>query len=589
MPGITGIISKRPRELNEKELEKMLKCMMYEPYYTSGVYTNCELNIYAGCVNLKGSFSDCMPVKNEKKDKILIYYGENFADKDVLNALKGKNHQFNSNNASYLIHLYEENGIDFLQELNGLFCGILIDIPTGNIVLFNDRYGIQRLFYHEDKNAFYFSSEAKAILKVCPGTRQIEINSLFKLIYRSSVLNNSSLFKDIHILPGGSRWIFNSGEPVSQLNYFNPNNWKNQPWLEKEFFYRKFNETFLKIIPRYFRSEQQIGMLLSSGLNSPLLMAARRIAPGKLPCFTFNETNCESFAVKMANEIAEVCRQPHFNLHLNNDFLTDFINYAEKTVFISDGYLDICSAPKLYLSRKLREISQLCMTDYIGDVVLQRNKASLVIAPDKKLFNPDISEYILDADNYISKINKVYGLSIFDYAPWFGFRHFVLEQSQFTVRTPFMDNELICLLHQAPPDVIQNNYISLRMIDECNPELSRVLRGKGAKRIRNYLLLKRADLNYERLFSVECSRNSSLVKLLILIDQSNNFFRNWFGSELSNIVREIILDTQTLTRPYFNKRFIELMVDAHIKGTGIYTKEISTIITIELIHRFLIL
>ena len=35
-------------------------------------------------------------------------------------------------------------------------------------MLFNDRYGMHRIYYHESKDAFYFAAEAKAILAVCP-------------------------------------------------------------------------------------------------------------------------------------------------------------------------------------------------------------------------------------------------------------------------------------------------------------------------------------------------------------------------------------------------------------------------------------
>lgn len=67
MPGIFGIISKRQKETNENELMKMCKIMSQEPIYSSGIYSICDLGIYVGWTCHKGSFSDCMPVKNEKK------------------------------------------------------------------------------------------------------------------------------------------------------------------------------------------------------------------------------------------------------------------------------------------------------------------------------------------------------------------------------------------------------------------------------------------------------------------------------------------------------------------------------------------
>jgi len=79
----------------------------------------------------------------------------------TIDQLKAKHHLFDASNASYLIHLYEEKGIDFLQELNGRFSGILVDVQAGKVLLFNDRYGMQRIYFYENRDAFYFSSEAK--------------------------------------------------------------------------------------------------------------------------------------------------------------------------------------------------------------------------------------------------------------------------------------------------------------------------------------------------------------------------------------------------------------------------------------------
>ena len=80
MPGITGIITKMPRERAEVELSLMIGCMMREHFYTSGKYINEELGLYAGWVCHKDSFSDCMPVYNEKRDVALLFSGENYED-----------------------------------------------------------------------------------------------------------------------------------------------------------------------------------------------------------------------------------------------------------------------------------------------------------------------------------------------------------------------------------------------------------------------------------------------------------------------------------------------------------------------------
>ena len=68
MPGIVGIISADPQIRSTRSLDLMVKSMMHEPCYTSGTYTDERLGLAAGWISLKGSFSDCLPIWNEKRD-----------------------------------------------------------------------------------------------------------------------------------------------------------------------------------------------------------------------------------------------------------------------------------------------------------------------------------------------------------------------------------------------------------------------------------------------------------------------------------------------------------------------------------------
>lgn len=110
MPGIFGIISKRPKDINQEELNAMSKSVCMEACYNSGKYTLEDMGCYIGWTCHKESFSDCMPITNEKGDVILLYFGENFKDAEEIDELKGRNHIFNKWNASYLVHMYEEWG-----------------------------------------------------------------------------------------------------------------------------------------------------------------------------------------------------------------------------------------------------------------------------------------------------------------------------------------------------------------------------------------------------------------------------------------------------------------------------------------------
>src|SRR5690242_15673905 len=115
MPGIAGIIGRGSTKEYTSQLSEMVKSMLHEPFYASRYFSNDQLGIWGGWAGQIGSFSDCVPVWNETKDICLIFSGEDVTDSGKIEALRTQGHACNSDDASYLVHLYEEEGIKFLE------------------------------------------------------------------------------------------------------------------------------------------------------------------------------------------------------------------------------------------------------------------------------------------------------------------------------------------------------------------------------------------------------------------------------------------------------------------------------------------
>lgn len=605
MPGIAGIISKTPREKNEEDLRLMIDCMMYEPFYTSGTYVNDQLGLYAGWVCHKGSFSDCMPIWNEKGDLLLIFAGENFVGNEVTDQLKQNGHEFEALNASYLIHLYEEKGERFIHHLNGWFSGILLDLQKEKIILFNDRYGIQRIYYYESKDAFIFSSEAKSLLRIRAELRKIDMRSLGEYFTCGCVMQNKTLFSNVFLTPGGSFWTFYNCDNVRKEFYFKPSIWENQPILGKEIFYNKLKETFLTVLPRYFSSKRLIAMSLTGGLDTRMILACIHISPGKLPCYTFGGIYRDCFDVRVARKVADACAQPHEVLRVEKNFFSDFSTYAEKTIYITDGCLGICGSHDLYLNRLAREIAPIRITGKFGSEVLRSASTFKAIHLSERLFSPDFKQYIKKATRVFTAISKGHPLSftVFKDIPWNEFGRLVIEQSQLTYRSPYMDNDLISLAYQAPVDTFDPKEISLRLINDGKAELRQIITDRGVKVNSDCLFSKYSRLYYELLFKAEYYYNQGMPHWLARINytfKALNFeklflgrhkiehYRTWYGNELSGYMKEILLDKRTADRPYLNKQFLKEIVDRHVKGDRNYINEIDKTVTVELIYRLLI-
>ena len=402
-------------------------------------------------------------------------------------------------------------------------------------------------------------------------------------------------------MPGGSRWTWSNGGDVSKKSYFEPKAWEQLPALNAESFYKEFEETFAKVLPGYFAADR-VSMSLTAGLDTRLLMACLPCEPGGLPCFTFGGPSRETLDIKRAREVAKVCGQPYQVIRLQEDFFKRFPEIAADTVRISDGALDVCCSHDLYFNRLAREIAPVRMTGKFGsEIVRDRSmfKPSLLRA---ELMSHELRHHIAAAVNELDEVRCGHPLtmSAFKELPWNEHGKLSIEQSQLTLRTPYMDNDLVRLFYQAPAEVRSSTQAQLRLIQRRSPALAKILTNRGTAGSSNGLVSKCSQVFYYSLLKADYiylyAMPSWLTRLtsrgpfiaferLLLGHQKFEHYRLWLKNEFASFVREMLLDSRTLGRSFFNRRFIEQVVEGHIVKGDNYFYEINKALTLELICR----
>src|SRR5437879_12959484 len=107
MPGIVGLLTRMPRERAELQLIRMLDTLRHESFYVTGTWVEESLGVYVGWAVRKDSFSDGMPLQNERGDVVLVFSGEEFPEPGTARRLKERGHALEAEGPSYLVHLYE--------------------------------------------------------------------------------------------------------------------------------------------------------------------------------------------------------------------------------------------------------------------------------------------------------------------------------------------------------------------------------------------------------------------------------------------------------------------------------------------------
>lgn len=598
MPGIVGLQTIMPRSWAEPQLLRMVQTLQHEKFYVSGTWIDESVGLYVGWVARKNSFSHGMPLRNSRGDVVLIFSGEDFPEPRVKQGLKDQEHRLDPGAPSYLMNLAEADP-DFPAGLNGRFHGLLTDRTRGTATLFNDRYGMHRIYYHSSKGAFYFSAEAKAILAVCPELRRVEPRAMGEFVSCGCVLENRTLFEGINVLPGAARWILRNGSIEQNETYFEPRSWEEQEVLEPEEYYHELRQVFSRNLPRYFESQERIGISLTGGLDTRMIMAWQKPPPGTYPCYTFGGMFRDCRDVVVARKVARACNQPHEVIEVGEDFLSRFPHYAERTVYLTDGCADVRRASDLYLNERAREIAPVRMTGNYGSEVLRAVRAFKPTASTPGLFQEEMSRYFSQAEATYGSLVKGHPVSfaVFKQAPWHHYGLLALEQTQVSLRSPYLDNDLVRTVYRAPEATFGNCDVCLRLIAEGNPALREIPTDRGvggaglARKALEFLTKVEYACDYgmpQRLAQIDYFLSPFHLERLFLGRQKFNHYRVWYRDALAGYVREMLLDPRTLSRPYLERKRLEAIVHGHLKGDRNYTTEIHNVLTLELLHRLFI-
>lgn len=601
MPGIVGLITKLPREHAERELTLMVEALRHEPFYETGTWVDESLGVYVGWTVRKNSFSDRMPLWNERKDVVLVFSGEEYPEPRTARRLKERGHELDAEGPSYLAHLYEEDH-SFPAGLNGRFHGLLTDRTRGTTTLFNDRYGMHRIYYHESTEAFYFAAEAKAILSIRPELRKADPRGLGEFVACGCVLENRTLFEGIQVLPPASAWVFRGGTLEQKRAYFEPQEWENQAPREPETYYQELREVFSRNLSRYFNGRERIAMSLTGGLDTRIIMAWQKAPPESLPCYTFGGIFRDSRDVAVARQVAHACGQPHEVIPVGEEFLSRFAHYAERTVYLTDGCADVSRSPDLYINERAREIAPVRMTGNYGSEVLRRGRAFKPKEPAAGLFRPEFMSHIYAAKETYAGLLAGHPVSfaVFRQAPWHHYGLLALEQTQLSLRSPYLDNDSVRTVFRAPESACVNNDVCLRLIADGNASLLQIRTDRGLAGNQTHLpaavlrgLLEftfKAEYGYDYGMPQWVARIDHLfspfrLERLFLGRHKFSHFRLWYRDALPDYVREMLLDSRALSRPYLEPTQLEAVVRGHLKGDRNYTTEIHKVLTLELLHR----
>ncbi len=602
MPGLVGIIGRLPPEECKSLLQTMMNTMKHQRSYVCGTHCVPEIGVYGGWVAHGHSFAARQCAFNRGQGAVLLFSGECFPPPQQSAPIPQPGRGADIRDEEALLSLYEAKGESFVTVLNGLFSGLLIDPNRKRALLFNDRYGSERIYYCEARGSTFFASEAKALLSVLPDLRAFDDQGVAEFLHYGCTLDGRTLFRNVRVLPGGTLWTFDRTALGVRNLYFTPAGWESLPTLTPRDFDSKLQETFRRVLPRYFQSDANVGISLTGGLDTRMIMACLQDADVMPVCYTFGGLTGETEDCRLAALVARQCGLEHHALCIDSDFLSNYGRYVDRTVFVTDGAAGALGAHEIYFTALAKQLSPIRLTGNFGSEVLRGVSTLKPLGLSRSLIDTAFSTVLDACTRRATEVDcHPVTYAAFKEIPWHLCGTLLAGRSQLTFRTPYLDNEIVSLSYQAPASSRNSPRSALQFVANTNPELAKIPTDRAVLHDRG-LLIRMKRILAETTFKLDYLHTEGLPHWLSPLDPSitslskigllglHKFlpYRTWFRQELAPYVAEVITDAQTQRMPYWDPRFLASISPDHVRGRRNYLREINAILTLEATDRLLI-
>jgi asparagine synthase (glutamine-hydrolysing) len=228
------------------------------------------------------------PMRNENEDVFLIYNGELYNHVGLRTQLEAAGCRYHSrSDTETILHAYEKWGLDCISSFNGMFAFAIWDARTQRLNLVRDRFGVKPVYYYFDGRKFIFASEIKAILAHPDVPRRICYPALNQYFTFQNVLTDLTLFENIKILPAGHYLTIDFLEKkVPILNKYWDFDFSQKSKLSMSEAIEELYRLFKQSVVRQLMSDVPIGAFLSGGMDSGSITAVARQYLGRLTTFT---------------------------------------------------------------------------------------------------------------------------------------------------------------------------------------------------------------------------------------------------------------------------------------------------------------
>ncbi|MBS1258697.1 MAG: Asparagine synthetase [glutamine-hydrolyzing] 1 [Candidatus Scalindua arabica] len=530
------------------------------------------------------------PMSNRTNFIWITYNGEIYNFKELRGDLEKCGHCFfSSSDTEVIIHLYEEYGVDCINQLNGIFAFAIWDGRKNQMVLARDRYGAKPLYYTTQNDNLIFASEIKAIMQANGVSVHLNESAVADYFTFQNTFGDVTLFDNIKLLEPG-HFLVVKQDVIKKTKY--------QDLMPKAIngdntdidYVMKFNNIFSDVIDRQLVADVPIGSYLSGGMDSASISALASQRLSRLKTFTggFDTSLVTGFESAFderadAELLSSKLQTEHYQMVMHAG---DLEWVMPKLIYHLEDLRMGMTYPSYYIAQLSSKFVKVALGGVGGDEILAGYPWRYVIVRDclededfkQKYFNYWSSRLVSDTEKehffskaFSARLNGHKPIDSFDKifdtyessfqtqtennirkALYFEVKTFlhgllVVEDKismahSLELRVPMLDNELVDYSLSLPVSML------------INDGFAQSKGGSDVNRIGKYIFRKAME---------------SILPQSIVEKRKQGFSapdQSWYRTKLVDYIRSLILGEQALDRGYFNKAYVEKMFEDHMTG-----------------------
>jgi asparagine synthase (glutamine-hydrolysing) len=294
------------------------------------------------------------PMSDAEETVWVIFNGEIYNFKELRAELESRGHRFRTNSdTEVIIHGYKEWGTEVFNRLNGMFGLAIWDVKRKRLVVARDAMGIKLIYHRLAHGQLTFGSEIRAVAAAGedePDVDPVALNLFLRFRYTPSPL---TIFSGIRKLAPGTMLVVEGGECREERWYeYTP-----APFPRKKGEAEATDELlelYRGAVKRHLLSDVPVGVLLSGGLDSGLLLALMNEQGGPWPAYTIGYGDTfKDDELRDAAETAKLLGANHITMQLDRhefeDALPRIVQALEEPVASSS------IVPMYFISQRARQ------------------------------------------------------------------------------------------------------------------------------------------------------------------------------------------------------------------------------------------